>query len=192
MQYGLKKAEETLAAASSLLGKLSGEKDSWRAQAAEFQAALEHLPACSAVSAAFVVYAGAESEAVRARLLREWHGVPGAELPDGFTVEGFLSGERELAEWHSWGLPTDQVRGRLGRLLTQEAGLPGWPCIEHDMRQWFPGVGFAECHASHPSDAWCSWHFWHVLCGACVPGPALAFPISLFKYGSWKSRVPVE
>lgn len=109
MQYGLKKAEETLAAASSLLAKLSGEKDSWRQQAANFQEALHHLPACSAVAAAFVVYAAAEPEGVRSQLLREWRSAPGIDLPTTFTVEGFLSGERELAEWHSWGLPSDQV-----------------------------------------------------------------------------------
>lgn len=110
MQYGLRKAEETLAAASSLLGKLSGEKDSWRQQASSFQEALQRLPAASAVAAAFIVYAAAEPEAVRGRLLREWRAVPGIDLPPTFTVEGFLCGERELAEWHSWGLPGDQVR----------------------------------------------------------------------------------
>lgn len=109
MQYGLKKAEETLEAASSLLAKLSGEKDSWRQQVDNFQEALHHLPACSAVAAAFIVYAAAESEGVRSQLMREWRSATGIDLPTVFTVEGFLSGERELAEWHSWGLPSDQV-----------------------------------------------------------------------------------
>lgn len=110
MQYGLKRAEETLSAASSLLSKLSGEKGSWGEQAAAFHEALQRLPQSAAVAAAFIVYAAAEPEAVRATLMDEWRRLPGVELPEAFTVEGFLSGEREMAEWRGWGLPGDQVQ----------------------------------------------------------------------------------
>eukprot|EP00892_Ulva_mutabilis_P012055 jgi/Ulvmu1/9221/UM005_0321.1 len=109
LKYGLKRAEETLTAASSLLSKLSGEKNSWGLQAGGFDEALQTLPQTSAVAAAFIVYAAAEPEAARAALLGEWRRLPDLELPEGFSPVGFLSGEREMAEWRAWGLPGDQL-----------------------------------------------------------------------------------
>lgn len=109
MQYGLRKAEETLAAASNLLAKLSGEQHSWRQQAASYHEDLQRLPQAAAVAAAFTVYAAAESEGNRATLMAEWLSLPGVDLPEGFTVKGFLTCEQELSEWRGWGLPGDRV-----------------------------------------------------------------------------------
>lgn len=109
-QVGLKAAEDTLTAASSLLDKLQGEKQSWTAQAADHTADLATLPACAAAAAAFVVYAAAESEAVRAALARDFAAVDGLQLPDSFSVASFLSSESEMLGWKAGGLPGDSVR----------------------------------------------------------------------------------
>lgn len=110
MQVGLKAAEDTLSAASTLLHKLQGEKDSWTQQAATHNADLAALPACAAVAAATVVYAAAESEASRAALARGFAAVEGLELPADFNLAAFLSSESEMAGWRSEGLPGDSVR----------------------------------------------------------------------------------
>jgi dynein heavy chain 2, cytosolic len=108
-QVGLKSAESTLAAAASLLRKLTGEKSSWTAQAREHEHALATLPACAAVAAAFITYASCESEAIRLDLLSSWSEIDGLELPLGFSLQGFLSSESELLQWKEEGLQGDQV-----------------------------------------------------------------------------------
>lgn len=112
LQMGLRAAEATLAAAASLLSKLTGEKASWTAQSQEHNTALQTLPACAAVAAAFMTYAASEAEAVRLELLREWRGLEGLQLPADFSFQGFLSTESELLQWKAEGLQGDQVRRR--------------------------------------------------------------------------------
>lgn len=115
---GLKQAEETLATAASLLGKLAGEKTSWVAQAEAGRASLRRLPACAALAAAFVTYAASESEAARGGLMREWRAIEGLDAPEDFSVPAFLSSEREQLAWKGQGLPGDQVRTACGLSLT--------------------------------------------------------------------------
>lgn len=109
VQIGLKKAESILAAASSLLSKLSGEKASWQQQENVLSQALPMLPASSVIAAAYVVYAAAVPENIRAELLRAWRCVDGLESKDMSSLPQFLSKGGELTEWRTWGLPTDQV-----------------------------------------------------------------------------------
>jgi hypothetical protein len=110
MQMGLKKAVDTLSAAESLLEKLGGEKASWESQVHENSRALQRLPACAALAAAFVTYAPAESEESRARLMAGWRALDGIDLPQDFDVLRFLSSESELLQWKSQGLQGDRVR----------------------------------------------------------------------------------
>lgn len=110
MQIGLKKAESTLAAASSLLSKLTGEKASWQQQADLLSQALLTLPATSVIAAAYIVYAAAVPENVRTELVRAWRSVEGLDTQDTFSLPQFLSKGGELTEWRAWGLPSDQVR----------------------------------------------------------------------------------
>ena len=110
MQIGLKKAESTLAAASSLLSKLAGEKASWQQQADVLTQALPGLPASSVMAAACVVYATAVPEDIRMELMRAWRSIVGMESREAFSLPQFLSKGGELSEWAAWGLPTDQVQ----------------------------------------------------------------------------------
>jgi dynein heavy chain 2, cytosolic len=109
MQMGLKKAMDTLSAAESLLGKLAGEKANWESQACENSQALQSLPGCSALAAAFVTYAPAESEGTRARLMASWRALDGMDVVPTFDVLRFLSSESELLQWKCEGLQGDQV-----------------------------------------------------------------------------------
>lgn len=118
MQIGLKKAESTLEAASSLLSKLAGEKASWQQQADLLSQALSTLPASSVLAAACIVYAAAVPEDTRTELIRAWRSVEGMETHEPFSLPQFLSKGGELTEWTAWGLPTDQV------ILLQKDGEP--------------------------------------------------------------------
>lgn len=109
MQIGLKAAESTLAAASNLLSKLSGEKRSWQQQADRLSQDLLTIAPSSVVAAAFVVYAAAVPENVRAELIQKWSSLDGMQLHDKFSLPQFLCTGPELTEWRAWGLPTDQV-----------------------------------------------------------------------------------
>jgi hypothetical protein len=110
VQVGLKAAEDTLAAAGRLLSKLTGEKASWTAQAAENARALTTLPACSAAAAAFVTYAASEGADTRAALMADWAGVTCLGLPESFSVARFLASEDDALAWKAEGLQGDSVR----------------------------------------------------------------------------------
>jgi hypothetical protein len=109
VQIGLKKAESTLSAASSLLSKLSGEKASWQQQADLLSQGLTTTPAMSVVAAACIVYAASVPENVRTELVRTWCSVDKMQSNEPFSLPLFLSKGRELSEWRVWGLPSDQV-----------------------------------------------------------------------------------
>ena len=72
VQLNLQKAETTLTAALSLLGKLSGEKENWSSQSVALKADLLQLPKFAALSAAFITYLAAEPENVRSQMVIEW------------------------------------------------------------------------------------------------------------------------
>lgn len=109
LQIGLKQAESTLAAASSLLSKLAGEKASWQQQADLLTQALPTLPASSVIAAACVVYAAEVPEDKRLSLMRSWRSVVGKDSRETFSLPQFLCKGGELTEWAALGLPTDQV-----------------------------------------------------------------------------------
>ena len=110
LQVGLKKAEDTLSAASKLLSKLADEKASWTCQVSEKSASLATLPARSAVAAALVVYAAGESADMRAALVHSWAALEAVALPSDFSVTRLLASESDIAQWKSEGLQGDSVR----------------------------------------------------------------------------------
>jgi dynein heavy chain 2 len=121
-------------AASSLLGKLGGEKDRWDRQVRELRAEMGSLPVGALLAAACVTYLGNASEDVRASTVRMWSDmlkVRADLLPCGCDVIGlpimisllrmcyryaqapsfnllrFLSSESEQLQWKAQGLPAD-------------------------------------------------------------------------------------
>jgi hypothetical protein len=131
LQYGLRKAQETLKAASRLLGKLSGEKQSWHEQADAYTSALPALPARATLAAACIVYAAATPEDTRAELMHAWQEVPGLQQQGSFWSASFLASEHDLAEWRSWGLPGDEVRACRGSCMHALCAPYGHPQLMH-------------------------------------------------------------
>jgi len=72
LKLQLKKAEDTLAVAQSLLGKLSDEKNRWEGQVKLLESQLKSLPYDSLLAAAFVVYLSDADEVIREETMKEW------------------------------------------------------------------------------------------------------------------------
>jgi hypothetical protein len=63
---------QTVQSASSLLGKLSGERGRWEQQTRELRAELDTLPVWALLAAACITYLGTASEDMRAATIRQW------------------------------------------------------------------------------------------------------------------------
>jgi dynein heavy chain 2, cytosolic len=58
LKFDLKKAEDTLFAAQSLLGQLSGENERWKRQIIQLEQELSLVPVKSLLSSAYITYLG--------------------------------------------------------------------------------------------------------------------------------------
>ncbi|GHP11341.1 hypothetical protein PPROV_001006900 [Pycnococcus provasolii] len=105
LKIGLQKAVDQLAAAESLIGKLSGEKQRWSETSLSLGAMLKELPLNAILAAGFGVYLSDETEDVRSSTLKQW-----AEIINyhKFDIRRFLSSESEMLEWKAEGLPGDE------------------------------------------------------------------------------------
>lgn len=72
LKFGLNKAEETLFAAQSLLGQLSGENERWKNKIMQLEQELALVPIKSLLSSGYITYLGQANESVREQVLHEW------------------------------------------------------------------------------------------------------------------------
>ena len=128
----LKRAEDTLNSAQTLLEKLGGERGRWDAMATGLNGDLGAIAANALLSAGFVTYLADEQEAFRAQVLTEWAGGlsaagmlgggGGGAGGDGkgkpaFSLLSFLSSEGQLLRWKSQGLPSDKLSSENGIVI---------------------------------------------------------------------------
>ncbi|CAB3978327.1 cytoplasmic dynein 2 heavy chain 1-like [Paramuricea clavata] len=106
LKIELDKAQETITAAETLVGKLEGEFKRWSGQVQELAAELEQLPKRAQVAAGFITYLSDAPEDVRKTLMREWCESVGLQ---GFDFRRFISSESEQLIWKSEGLPSDDL-----------------------------------------------------------------------------------
>eukprot|EP01052_Picozoa_sp_SAG31_P000354 SAG31_NODE_11_length_38734_cov_21.263854_4_plen_1070_part_00 len=106
LKQDLLKTQETLDAASKLLGKLDGERSRWNDTADGLKTILDSLPVYALLAASFINYLGNEAEAERRERLAHWMQVTGV---DDFKFTEFMSLESERLQWKSEGLPSDQL-----------------------------------------------------------------------------------
>ena len=86
----MKKAEDTLFAAQSLLSQLSGENERWKKQIISLEQELALVPIKSLLSSAYITYLGQANESMREKVLHEWLSM--VRLSD-FNFRTFLSTE---------------------------------------------------------------------------------------------------
>ncbi|KAK5644082.1 hypothetical protein RI129_007927 [Pyrocoelia pectoralis] len=106
IEINLNAAQETLNSAEGLINKLNDEYERWKIQLKEFSDELHQLPTNCLLASAFITYLSQESEDNRILILEKWLQVLGVNK---FSLEEFLSSEREQLQWQSEGLPADQL-----------------------------------------------------------------------------------
>ena len=90
LKIQLKKAEDTLGVAQSLLGKLSDEKNRWENQVKQLEQQLKSLPYDSLLAAAFTIYLSDADEVVREDTMKEWKTLTKIGSFDYMKVRGLL------------------------------------------------------------------------------------------------------
>ncbi|XP_065833043.1 cytoplasmic dynein 2 heavy chain 1-like isoform X2 [Oscarella lobularis] len=121
LRVELEKAQETIAAAETLVGKLKGEHKRWSGQVLELTAELEHLPERALLAAGFITYLGAAPEDLRRRKVELWKQT--LEV-DEFDLKRFLSTESELLCWKAEGLPSDDLSMENALVILQSSSRP--------------------------------------------------------------------
>eukprot|EP00698_Gefionella_okellyi_P019038 TRINITY_DN5781_c1_g2_i1.p1 TRINITY_DN5781_c1_g2~~TRINITY_DN5781_c1_g2_i1.p1 ORF type:complete len:3148 (-),score=914.00 TRINITY_DN5781_c1_g2_i1:20-9082(-) len=104
LKITLKKAQDTVQIAQSLLDKLGGERDRWEKQTKELREELKTLPLNALFGAAFTTYLGNAPEDVRRSVVASW--CEQLQLR-GFNLLKFMSTESEQLKWKAEGLPAD-------------------------------------------------------------------------------------
>lgn len=106
LEASLRKAEETLNAAQSLLHQLGGENQRWRNQVDTLQREMALVPVKSLLSSGYITYLGGENESSREVHLRDWCS---ALRVDEFNFRTFLASEAQLLTFKKEGLPADNL-----------------------------------------------------------------------------------
>ncbi|XP_022257756.1 cytoplasmic dynein 2 heavy chain 1-like, partial [Limulus polyphemus] len=106
IEINLRKANETIEAAESLVQQLEGEYKRWTEQLGQIDQELEELPLRSLLAAAFITYLSEAPEDIRAATLSQWCEFLGLV---NFDLCRFLSSEQEQLTWKSEGLPSDPL-----------------------------------------------------------------------------------
>lgn len=106
LKVEVEKAQETITAAETLVGKLEGEFKRWSAQVLELTNVTEQLPSRAQLAAGFITYLGCQPEDMRRKYLKKWCSI--VDIED-FDLKKFLSTESEQLVWKGEGLPSDEL-----------------------------------------------------------------------------------
>lgn len=106
LKDALEKTVATLAAAQSLLGKLSGEQGRWEEQVGSLGESLKVLPKHALIAAGFNTYLAGYAEDLRRKKCGEWMKKCGVT---DFNFMMFMSTESQFLQWKAEGLPSDQL-----------------------------------------------------------------------------------
>eukprot|EP00117_Sycon_ciliatum_P004310 scpid857/ scgid8744/ Dynein heavy chain 5, axonemal; Axonemal beta dynein heavy chain 5; Ciliary dynein heavy chain 5 len=116
-----------MAAASALIGGLSGEKDRWTIQSKEFQDQIGRLVGDVLLCTGFLSYSGPFNQEFRDLLLDDWkkelktRGIP---FTGSLDVTGMLVDSATVGEWGLQGLPNDELSVQNGIIVTKATRYP--------------------------------------------------------------------
>ncbi|XP_074649972.1 cytoplasmic dynein 2 heavy chain 1-like [Tubulanus polymorphus] len=125
LKLELDKANETITAAESLVGKLDGEYHRWNSQVDELTSELKELPMLSLLASGFITYLSSASEDVRKSTLTNWMDATGVK---DFDMRRFLCTESEQLIWKAEGLPSDDLSMENALVILQCDGIPPGSC----------------------------------------------------------------
>ncbi len=105
-EIALNKTKETIEAADGLVAGLESEFHRWNEEVQSMEGDLEKVPFFCVLGAAFIVYLSNAPEDVRKKYMEKWKSMLGIKR---FDLKRFLSSEREMLQWRSEGLPSDDL-----------------------------------------------------------------------------------
>ena len=85
---------------------LEGEFARWNSEVESMSGDLEKIPQFSLLGSAFLVYLSNAPEDERKRAMEKWQAALGIKK---FDLNHFLASEREILQWRSEGLPSDNL-----------------------------------------------------------------------------------
>ncbi|EGR28544.1 hypothetical protein IMG5_173090 [Ichthyophthirius multifiliis] len=106
LKTDLKKEEEILQIAQSLIDKLKDEKIRWEEQSEQIEKEVKSFPIQSLLCAGFTIYLSEKDENQREQALHEWKQMTRAQ---NFNFLKFLTTESQILKWKSQGLPGDSL-----------------------------------------------------------------------------------
>ncbi|XP_057314672.1 cytoplasmic dynein 2 heavy chain 1-like isoform X2 [Hydractinia symbiolongicarpus] len=121
LKVDVDKAQETITAAETLVGKLQGEFKRWSVQVGELTKETEQLPARSQLAAGFITYLGCQPENVRRKFVNKWCQIVGIEE---FDLKKYLTSESEQLVWKGEGLPSDVLSMENALIILKDSGCP--------------------------------------------------------------------
>ncbi|KAL0211729.1 hypothetical protein RCL1_005355 [Eukaryota sp. TZLM3-RCL] len=128
LQEDAELTERRMTSANQLISGLSGERERWTIQSAEFKKVIAQLIGDVAVAAAFLSYAGPFNAEFRQLLLEEhWcKDLLKRKIPfsDNLSVIKLLTDDATIGEWNLQGLPTDDLSTQNGIIVTQASRYP--------------------------------------------------------------------
>ena len=132
LKVALEKTNETLTAAQSLLGKLSGEQKRWEETVRGLSTALDGLTSNAMLAAAFIAYLGGCDEDVRDEMLRLWSArsarkelsEQSASTGPGFDFMSFMATESTFLTWKAEGLSSDVLSMQNGLVIQHSQQTP--------------------------------------------------------------------
>ncbi|KAL0250960.1 hypothetical protein GEMRC1_000174 [Eukaryota sp. GEM-RC1] len=120
--------ERRMDSANKLINGLSGERERWTIQSAEFKKTISQLVGDVAVSTAFLSYAGPFNSEFRSLLIEEYwcKGLLKLSIPfsDTLSVVKMLTDDATIGEWNLQSLPTDDLSTQNGIIVTQALRYP--------------------------------------------------------------------
>lgn len=102
----LNKTKETIEAADGLVAGLESEFDRWNKEVENMDGDLKKVPFFCLLGSAFITYLSNAPEDVRKKSMDRWQSMFGIQR---FDLKHFLSSEREMLQWRSEGLPSDDL-----------------------------------------------------------------------------------
>ncbi|KAF2362508.1 ATPase dynein-related AAA domain [Trinorchestia longiramus] len=118
VELQLAEATKTITAAESLVTKLDSEYRRWSSQVSELEESESSLSKQCLLAAAFITYLSEASEDVRKSVMDAWTAMLGLQ---SFDLTKFLASERELLQWKTEGLPSDDLSAENALVILQNS-----------------------------------------------------------------------
>ena len=105
-EIALNKTKETIVAADGLVAGLESEFARWNKEVENMETDLKKIPYFCLLGSAFITYLSSAPEDIRKKSLDRWMTMFSIKR---FDLKHYLSSEREMLQWRSEGLPSDDL-----------------------------------------------------------------------------------